>query len=359
MPRSPVRLVACCDIHKRTLAATPEMAALASVVQSSAGTIDRSLEIRPVPDAVTGEQLVRDGDADALLTATGGSVRLVGKDAVPPNVRGLVDSALRAQALDEQLVRAGADPAAVQAAVDGARAEIATLERSDPQRLQRLVLGVAIAALLYGSLVFVGQAVAQGVVEEKASRVVELLLSTLRPWQLLLGKVLGLGAVGLLQLLIISGVGLAASTWLGVLDIGGIALGTLAVGLGWYLIGILLYATVYAAVGSLVSRQEEVNGVIAPLTMTIVMAFVVSINLMLADPDSTLVAVLSMLPPFAPILMPARIAVGNAALWQVATATILALLAILALTWLAGRIYSTAVLRTGARVRLRDALRAP
>ena len=189
--------------------------------------------------------------------------------------------------------------------------------------------------------------------------VVELLLSTLRPWQLLLGKVLGLGAVGLLQLLIISGVGLAASTWLGVLDIGGIALGTLAVGLGWYLIGILLYATVYAAVGSLVSRQEEVNGVIAPLTMTIVMAFVVSINLMLADPDSTLVAVLSMLPPFAPILMPARIAVGNAALWQVATATILALLAILALTWLAGRIYSTAVLRTGARVRLRDALRAP
>jgi len=343
-----------------TLAATPEVAAVATAVQSSAGAIDRTVEVAPVPDVAAGERLVRDGDADALLTAgTGGDgARLVGKEEVPDDLRGLVDAALRAQALDQQLVRAGADLATVRAAVEQARAETGTLERSDPQRAQRLVLGIAIAALLYGSLVFVGQAVAQGVVEEKASRVVELLLSTLRPWHLLLGKVLGLGAVGLLQMLIIAGTGLAVSTGFGVLGIGGVALGTLAVGLGWYLIGILLYATVYAAVGSLVSRQEEVNSVIAPLTMTIVLAFVVSINLMLANPDSTLVATLSLLPPFAPILMPARIAIGTAPLWQVGASVVLAVLAVVGLTWLAGRIYGTAVLRTGARVKLRDALRA-
>jgi ABC-2 type transport system permease protein len=349
-----------------TLAATPDVAAVSTALESSASTIDRNLVIRQVPDVAAGERLVLDDDVDALLTTAGGdegsgdgggAVRLVGKDEVPQDVRGLVDAVLRVMALNEQLERAGADPAAVGAAVQQAQAQVSTLERGDPQRGQRLVLGIAIAALLYGSLVFVGQAVAQGVVEEKASRVVELLLSTLRPWQLLLGKVLGLGTVGLLQILIIAGTGLAVSTSLGVLNIGGIAIGTLAVGLGWYLVGILLYATVYAAVGSLVSRQEEVNGVMAPLTMTIVVAFVVSINLLLANPDSPLVSVLSLLPPFAPILMPARIAIGNASLWQVSLSVALAVLAIVGLTWLAGRIYSAAVLHTGARVRLRDALR--
>jgi ABC-2 type transport system permease protein len=346
-----------------TLAVTPDVAAVSTALESSARAIDRNLVIRQVPDVAAGERLVLDGDADALLTTAGAegdggrTVRLVGKDEVPEDVRGLVDAVLRVMALNDQLERAGADPAAVRAAVQQAQVQVGTLERGDPQRVERLVLGIAIAALLYGSLVFVGQAVAQGVVEEKASRVVELLLSTLRPWQLLVGKVLGLGAVGLLQILIIAGTGLAVSTSLGVLNISGIALSTLAVGLGWYLVGILLYATVYAAVGSLVSRQEEVNGVMAPLTMTIVVAFVVSINLLLANPDSPLVSVLSLLPPFAPILMPARIAIGNAPLWQVGISVALAVLAIVGLTWLAGRIYSAAVLRTGARVRLRDALR--
>lgn len=345
-----------------TVAITPDVAAVGSALESSATSLNRDIELRPVPDVATGERLVRDDDTDTLLTGVGtdaGTVRLIGKDNVSESLQALVDTVLRAQALDRQLRLAGADPAEVEAAVNDAQAQVSTLEPSDPQRTQRLALGVAIAVLLYGSLVFVGQAVAQGVVEEKSSRVVELLLSTLRPWQLLLGKVLGLGAVGLLQMLIIAGVGLAVSTGFGVLDIGGVALGSLGVALFWYLIGIMLYATVYAAAGSLVSRQEEVNAVVTPLTMTIVIAFVVSINLLLANPDSTAVAVLSMLPPFAPILMPARIAIGSAPLWEVGVAVALAALAIVGTTWLAGRIYSTAVLRTGARVKLREVLRAP
>jgi ABC-2 type transport system permease protein len=341
-----------------TVAITPDSSEIGTALQSSAGTVDRTIELTPVPDVAAGERLVRDDDADVLITTGPDGVRLVGKDEVSDTIQALVDQVLRAQALDRQLRLAGADLERVQAAVDGARADIATLEPSDPQRAQRLVLGVGIAALLYGSLVFVGQVVAQGVVEEKSSRVVELLLSTIRPWQLLLGKVLGLGAVGLLQMLIIAGVGLAAATGFGVLDLGGIAVGTLAVGLFWYVVGVMLYATVYAAAGSLVSRQEEVASVVTPLTMTIVVAFVVSINLLLGNPDSGLVAVLSLLPPFAPILMPARIAMGTAALWQIGLAVVLAAVAIVFLTWLAGRVYSTAVLRTGARVPLREVLRA-
>lgn len=341
-----------------TFAVTQDAVVISNAIGPSAQALDRDVVIRKVPDRAAGERLVQDGDADVLLTGgVGSSVMLIGKDTVPDSVIGLVDSVLRAQALNAQLERAGIDPASVRSAVESAQAQVSTLEPSDPQRGQRLVLGLAISALLYGSLVFVGQAVAQGVVEEKASRVVELLLSTLRPWQLLLGKVLGLGAVGLLQILIIAGVALGVSIGFGVLQIGGVAAGTLAVGVFWYLLGMLLYAVVYAAVGSLVSRQEEVNGVVAPVTMTIVVGFVVSINLLLTNPDSSLVATLSMLPPLAPILMPARIAVGAAPVWQVGTAAVLTVLTVIALTWLAGRVYAAAVLHTGARVRLRDALR--
>ncbi|HEY0639403.1 MAG TPA: ABC transporter permease [Pseudonocardiaceae bacterium] len=341
-----------------TLATTPDMVAVAEAVRASADALDQdTVELRTVPDAAAGEALVRDGDADVLLTVRDGAPALVGKDDVQEQLRALVDSVLQQQALDQRLARAGEDPAEVRAEVADTRAAVTTLEQRDPRRTQRLVLGLAIAALLYGSLVFVGQVVAQGVVEEKSSRVVELLLSTVRPWQLLLGKVIGLGAVGLLQMLILAGVGLGVAGGFGLLDVGGLAAGALAMGLLWYLLGVLLYAVVYAAAGSLVSRQEEIQSVLTPLTMSIVIAFVVSVNLLISDPESRLVSTLSLLPPFAPILMPARFALGVAPAWEVGLAIGLALLAIAVLTWLAGRIYSTAVLRTGARVGLRDALR--
>jgi ABC-2 type transport system permease protein len=119
-----------------------------------------------------------------------------------------------------------------------------------------------------------------------------------------------------------------------------------------------LYATVFAAAASLVSRQEELQSVITPISTVIIIAFVVGINLMIQDPSGTAVTVLSMLPPFAPILMPGRMAIGVAPLWQVLLSVVLAIGAVAAITWLGGRIYSNAVLRTGSRVKLRDAFRS-
>jgi ABC-2 type transport system permease protein len=301
---------------------------------------------------------VRGGDADALLTGGPEDTRLIGNDEVPDNLARLVENVLRARALDAQLAAAGADRGKVAAAVEAARPQVSTLEPADPDRGQRLALAIGIVALLYGSLLFVGQTVAQGVVEEKSSRVVELLLSTVRPWQLLLGKVLGLGAVGLIQLLIIGGVGLAVTVSLSVITLPGAIATTVVNGILWYLLGLLLYATVYAAAASLVPRQEDLAAVVTPLTMVIVIGFVFGINMLLADRSSTAVTVLSVLPPFAPILMPGRMAMGTAPGWQVALSIGLTVLGVAVLTWLAGRIYSTAVLRTGARVKLRDALRA-
>ena len=340
-----------------TVAITADARVVEEPLQAAGDTIGQRIVIIEAPDAEAGEQLVRDGDADALITGAPGSTKLIGKQDVPDDLTALVQNVLRAQALDAELSEAGIDQAKVAATIEDAQPQVSTLEPADPERGQRLALAIGIVALLYGSLLFVGQMVAQGVVEEKSSRVVELLLSTVRPWQLLLGKVLGLGAVGLLQLLIIAGVGLSVTAALDVITLPGAIASTMATGVLWYLLGLLLYATVYAAAASLVSRQEDLASVVTPLTMVIVVAFVFGINMLLTDRDNPAVAVLSVLPPFSPILMPGRMALGVAPVWQVALAIALAVLGVVALTWLAGRIYSTAVLRTGARVRLRDALR--
>jgi ABC-2 type transport system permease protein len=212
------------------------------------------------------------------------------------------------------------------------------------------------AFLLFFSIQTYGAMVAQGVVEEKASRVVEIVLSSVRPWQLLLGKVLGLGAVGLLQLVVLGGAGLAVAGAAGVLTAGAGLVPTLVSVVVWYLLGFALYATVFAALGSLVSRQEDTQSVLSPVTIVVLLGFVVGFNLLTSDPRGTAITVLSLLPPFSPLFMPARIALGVAPAGQVVLAFALTIAFTAVVLALGGRIYANSVLRTGARVSLREAL---
>jgi ABC-2 type transport system permease protein len=124
----------------------------------------------------------------------------------------------------------------------------------------------------------------------------------------------------------------------------------------WFLLGFLFYATAYASVAALVSRQEEVSGAIAPISLLLVGGYLL-VFVTLPDPGSMRSTILSLLPPFAPVLMSIRMATGDVPVWQVGLAMALTLASILGLTWLAGRIYANAALRLGARVSLRDALR--
>jgi ABC-2 type transport system permease protein len=345
------------DAGRDRVALSGQATVLAEPLKQTAASFGREVETVDVTDPAAAEEQVRSGDVDALITGASDDLRVVVKESLGDALRNSIDLLVKQQVLDAHFAEAGVDPAEVARNLERASVDVVALEPQDPQRGQRLVIGLVIAALLYYSLLVYGMMVAQGVVEEKSSRVVELLLATLRPWQLLLGKVVGLGLVGLLQLVVIGAAGLALATFSGVLDIAGVAGGALATGLLWYLLGFFLYATVFAAAASLVSRQEEVQSVLTPISTVIVVAFVLGINLLLADPTGTAVTVLSLLPPFAPILMPGRMALGLAPTWQVLLAVVLALLAIAAITWLGGRVYANAVLRTGARVRLRDALR--
>ncbi|MCE6994254.1 ABC transporter permease [Saccharothrix sp. S26] len=345
------------DAGRDRVALSGQATVLAEPLKQTARSFGREVETVDVADPAAGEEQVRSGEVDALITGASDDLRVVVKESLGSALRNSIDLLVKQQVLDAHFAEAGVDPAEVARNLERASVDVVALEPRDERQGQRLVIGLVIAALLYYSLLVYGTMVAQGVVEEKSSRVVEILLATLRPWQLLLGKVVGLGAVGLLQLVVIGGIGLVLSTASGVVDVAGVAGGALATGLLWYLLGFFLYATVFAAAASLVSRQEELQSVLTPISMSIVIAFVLGINLMISDPTGSAVAVLSVLPPFAPILMPGRMAMGVAPTWQVLLAIVLALLAVAAITWLGGKVYANAVLRTGARVRLREVLR--
>jgi ABC-2 type transport system permease protein len=207
---------------------------------------------------------------------------------------------------------------------------------------------------LYGQLFAYGYWVAAGVIEEKSSRVVEVLLATVRPSQLLRGKILGIGVLGLLQLFTIGAAGLLAGIVLGTLDFPTGALATIGLVIVWFVLGYFFYAGLFACAGSLVSRQEDLQSTMTPLTIVIVGSFFIGINAV-QNPDSTLATVASLLPPSAPLVMPTRIVLGEARLAEALLSAAISIAATIALIPVATRVYSRAVLRTG-KVKIRSVL---
>jgi ABC-2 type transport system permease protein len=336
-----------------TLGLTANVAPLASTLESIARSQGFTIEIRDVEEgagraALAGDQL------DGLLVGDPGHYTLVGRDSVDDRLTAVVGTAARQDAMTDVLRAAGTSTAELEA-----RATVAqeTLEPVDPDRGQRLALAIVGTILLFISLSGYGQLVATGVVEEKQSRVVELLLATIKPWELLAGKIVGLGAVGLVNLVILGGVAAAGGTAFGLLTRPAAAVGMFAMVIVWYLLGFFLFAALYAAIGSTVSRQEELNTVVAPMIFVLLVPFILTVNLLPGDPRSPLATVLSYVPFFSQTVMPARYALGAAALWEVAVAAVIAVLAIVVVVRIAGRVYRNSVLRTGARVSLREALR--
>jgi ABC-2 type transport system permease protein len=194
------------------------------------------------------------------------------------------------------------------------------------------------------------------VVEEKANRIIEILLSTVRPRQVLFGKVVGIGLMGLAQLILVSAVAIIAVIKTQIINLPTVGVTAVAGGLLWFVLGFVFYALLYAAAGSLISRQEDLGSVTVPITMLILGSYL-AFFWVLGNPDNPIAVGLSILPPFAPTLMPARMATGDAQAWQVGLAVLLMLAAIVGMNALAARIYSNSVLRIGSRVKLADAWR--
>jgi ABC-2 type transport system permease protein len=337
---------------------TPPVAPLAAPFASIADAMGEEVKTSEVDEA-TGERQVRDGDLDALVTGTAAGMRVIVNEDLPDDLRNAFTVLARQLALNDQIQRAGGDPAAVNAAVDAAAFDVQTLEPPREHEGARILLGIMVGVFVYIAILMYGTTVAQGVVEEKANRIVELLLTTIRPWQLLVGKVLGIGAVGLAQMTLTVGVGVAAGFLTDAYTFpSSIASGLAAWAVVWFLLGYLMYALVFASLGALVSRQEDVGGATAPAVMLIVLPYIAGITILPADPDNGLIALLSVIPFFAPMLMPMRIAFDVASAGELVLSLVLTVLTIGALAWFSGRVYRNAVLRTGAKIKLLTALRS-
>jgi len=341
-----------------TIGVTQPNSALAEPLKTAARSIGETVDVRTVPDVEAGRDQVAEEQLDALVIGDDSALRVVVLKDLDDSLRNALNVLAGQLALNKEITDLGGNPAQVGAAVADARVDVEPIEEPYPYDGQQLVLGMIAGILIYMSLLLNGQLVAQGVVEEKSSRVVELLLSTIRPWQLMAGKVLGIGLVGLVQMAVIGGVGLIAALALDVLTISvTAAVGTVIWLVVWYVLGFLMYSLVFAGLGALVSRQEDVGGVISPALIAVVIGYVVGISVLPSDPDNALAEVLSIIPVFAPTLMPMRLAMGGVPAWEAALSVGLVVVLIPALVWLAGRIYANAVMRTGARVKLSDAFR--
>lgn len=333
---------------------TQALSAPLKTLAGAQGTV--KVETFTVPDAATGQSEVRAGTLDASVSGDPGAPDVAVKDSLEPTVEATLNSLVKTVVLTRALQQAGLDPTTVETAVVQAKINLVQLDPNANRRTERTVVGIFVAALLYVALVMYGQFVAQGVVEEKANRIVEILLATVRPRQMLMGKVIGIGLVGLLQLAVVGVVGFLAANRTHALSVPTVGADAVASGLLWFVLGFLLFAQLYAAAGSMVSRQEDLGAVTVPLTMLIVGTYL-AFFWVVANPDSPIAALLSVFPLFAPILMPARMATGDAATWQVVLAVVLTALTILGANWVAARIYTNSVLRTGTRVRFMQALR--
>ncbi|PWW21475.1 ABC-2 type transport system permease protein [Geodermatophilus normandii] len=293
---------------------------------------------------------VEDEEVDGALVGGSSAPELVVVDP-DTTLEAVVSGAVGAVALGDALAQAGVDPS------DLPQLTVTALDGDSAADTQRTVVAVIGVVLLYSLLILFAQFVAQGVVEEKSSRVVELLLATMRPWQLLAGKILGLGVLGLGQIAVIAAIGIGGALAFDVVDLPGELVGTVLWLLFWFVLGYALYASLFAVAASLVSRQEDLGSVLTPASLVLVAGFVVAVQAA-SDPDGTLAVVTSYVPGLSPMVMPVRQAAGDVALWEVAVAVVLMLVAIALVVRLGGRVYSGALLRTGGKTKLREALRA-
>jgi ABC-2 type transport system permease protein len=241
-------------------------------------------------------------------------------------------------------------------------------EESDPlERVAGMALGLVGAFVLYFALLVYGAMVLRSVLEEKTGRIVEVILSSVRPWELMLGKILGVGAVGLTQLLIWSVfaaglLGLGAAALLPTLRGSGVVEevllarmpeflpgpGVVVFFLLCFFLGYFIYASVFAAVGAMCSTEEEAQQLQLPVVMVVLVPFLFLLPV-LEDPGSSLAVTLSLIPLFSPILMFARLSIEPVPAWQLGASVVGMGVTLALVAWAAGRIYRTGILMQGKR----------
>ena len=289
-----------------------------------------------VTDAAGAQGLVKSGKMDALVDDGQVFVR----DSVDPKLAPVL---------------AGANLAAQVTNLDQLRGQSTVrLAPKAPDAGQRKTVALVAEIMLFSQMIAYCMWVATGVVEEKASRVIEVLLSSTSARVLLTGKIIGIGTLGLLQLAATAAVGIGVGSATGALHLTGQIWQTVGIVAVWFTLGYIFYASAYAAVAARVSRQEEMQTAVQPLNLLLMVPYFTAFAA-LSNPDAVWVRVLSLIPPFSVLIQPVRIAGGDASWWEPVAA--IALMAVLTTGIVAAgaRVYENSVLRFGSKVPMRVA----
>ncbi|MBN2176065.1 MAG: ABC transporter permease [Demequinaceae bacterium] len=296
---------------------------------------------------------------DAFVGGTFASPVVVVADPDDWIIQGIITGAIQNKAFNEAILSLGGDPDAISQALADAQPTIESPGISDEEKYGP-EYGVSMVGLMLLLFVLItgGNMIAMGVVEEKTSRVVEILLATIKPTRLLAGKILGVGAYGLFQVATLGGAMVTALVTLGLTkDIEVNVGGTLALIILWFLLGYTVFALLFGAFASLVSRYEDIGAVTTPMTFLVLIPFYTALFLVPEQPDSGLVRILSQVPFLSPFMMTIRNALGTVPWWEMTLAVVITLATIPGLIWLAARLYQRGVLHTGGRLKVSEALK--
>jgi ABC-2 type transport system permease protein len=333
-----------------------EASVLDSSLHSAVRLFDRRAIVHRYGSRATGELALDAGDVDVLLVE---GREVVWLEEPARQLAAIVASAVgdteRRRVMDEL----GLSDDDVARLLTPSPLDSTTLREPDPEAEPRKVAAYAGNVVLYVSILMFGQFVLMGVTEEKSSRVVELVLSRAQPRHLLAGKVAGIGALGLIQLIVLSAALLVTLSVADVADVDltGLGLEAVTVVFGWFLLGYAFFSVFYAALGATISRQEDLQGVAMIPVLFLLPGYFISF-IALEEPDAAVSVVSSLVPPLSPLVMPIRSITGDVPTGEVALSVALILLATYGLIRLGGRIYKGSILRIGAKVRLREAWRA-
>ncbi len=287
----------------------------------------------------------------------------------------------------ERLIRAGTDTSVIALVEKGVSIQTQKITKEGTEKdftEAYAVLGYILGFMIYIMMFMYGSFVMRGVIEEKANRIVEVLASSARPFEIMFGKVVGIGAVGLTQVLFWIVIGAILMAVAGPI-INSISPNTIAtaqqvamkgsqtpipVGLEipkiplmlmvafvfFFLIGYFIYSTLFAAVGSAVDQEQDAQQLMLPVTLPIVIP-ILFIGAVIANPDGNLAIILSLIPLFTPILMIVRIAATQVPIWQIALSIVLTIGTFFGCLWMASRIYRVGILMYGKKPNFKDIIK--
>lgn len=305
---------------------------------------------------------------DSAALSTNSKARYAGKNASSLGEMSQIEAALRAALVSQRLEAAG---------ISGVRADSLSRIRIDMEAeritskgrggsgLVSAIFGFVIAFLLYMMIILYGQNILRGVLEEKTTRVAEVVISSISPETLLAGKVIGVGAVGLTQQLIWLGfavgigtyaMGMAAATGQMAFTLPHVTALQLVALVLYFLLGYTFYAALFAAVGAMCSSQEDANQASQPVMLFLVAA-VIMVQPIMTDPTGTLATVMSILPFSSPIIMPLVMSGTQVPAWQLAASLAGLVLACIGSIWVSARIYRVGLLMTGKRPSVKELMR--